>query len=132
MGTRRLLTITAALLLLFGCGFILLPRLVFSIYGVALDPGGIMLARVAGAAIFSLGTLAWLGRKTSIPGTTRVVVLALCCFFVIKSVVTLIAQLSGVFNGLGWSILLIDVPLAVLYARELLHGPAAKASLSLQ
>lgn len=50
MGTRTLFTVTAALMLFFGFGFILLPRLVFSIYGVALDPGGVMLARVAGAA----------------------------------------------------------------------------------
>lgn len=132
MGTRTLLTVTAALMLFFGFGFIFLPRLVFSIYGVALDPGGVMLARVAGTAIFSLAVLAWLGRNTRVPEATRVVVAALCCFFVIKSIVTLVAQLSGVFNALGWSILLIDVPLAVLYAREVFHRPAAKASLGLQ
>ena len=132
MGTRTLLTVTAALMLFFGFGFIFLPRLVFSIYGVALDPGGVMLARVAGTAIFSLAVLAWLGRNTRVPEATRVVVAALCCFFVIKSIVTLVAQLAGVFNVLGWSILLIDVPLAVLYAREVFHKPSAKASLSLQ
>lgn len=129
MRTKTLLSITAALMLFFGTGFILLSRPVFSIYGVALDPAGVMLARVAGAAIFSLGALAWLGRNSSMPEVTRVVVVTLCCFFVIKSIVTLVAQLTGVFNVLGWSILLIDVPLAVLFAREVFYRPA-KASLS--
>ena len=118
MGIGILLTVTAVLMLCFGGGFILLPAQVFSMYGVELDPDGLMLARVAGAAVTALGLMAWLSRHAD---SKRVVVATLFCFFLIKSIVTLQAQLAGVFNDLGWSILLIDVPLAFLYGREMLR-----------
>ena len=55
---RTLFTLTAALMLFFGAGFLLAPEAVFGLYGVALDPAGVMLANVAGAAVLSLGVLA--------------------------------------------------------------------------
>lgn len=132
MRTRTLLTVTAILMLAFGVGFVLLPETVFSVYGVFLDPGGLMLARVAGAAILALGVLAWLARNSSVPEVNRVAVIALFCFFAVKSLVTLLAQLSGVFNGLGWSILAIDIPLALFYAAVVFRRQAASPASALR
>src|SRR5688572_3542052 len=122
MRVQPLFTATAALMLFFGTGFLLLPGLVFSLYGVVLNDSGVMLAHVAGAAIFALGTLAWTLRNTADPAFIRPAVIALFCFFLLKSAVTLLAQLSGVFNAFGWTILLIDIPLCLLYARTLFPG----------
>src|SRR5687767_6983606 len=98
MTLRTLFTLTAALMVFFGAGFLLAPGPVFALYGVALDPAGVMLANVAGAAVLSLGLLAWLSRDaaTSSAGTAAT---ALLCFFVVKTTVTLFAQLGGVFNA---------------------------------
>ena len=64
MKLNTLFTITAVVMIFFGVGFILLPAMVFSMYGVTLDANGIMLAHVAGAAVFALGLLAGLFRKS--------------------------------------------------------------------
>jgi hypothetical protein len=119
MRTQPLFTATAALMFVFGIGFLLLPAAIFSLYGVDLNAGGLMLAHVAGAAVCALGTLAWAMRNSTEPALIRPAVAALFCFFLLKSAVTLLAQLSGVFNALGWTILLIDIPLLILYGRSL-------------
>ncbi len=130
MRSQPLFTVTAALMLFFGTGFLVLPTLVFSLYGVVLDASGRMLAHVAGAAVFALGTLAWTVRNTADPAVNRPAMTALVCFFLLKSAVTLMAQLSGVFNALGWTILLIDIPLCLLYARALFLRSASAARLA--
>jgi hypothetical protein len=130
MRPQPLFALTAALMLLFGAGFLFLPAFVFSLYGVVLDASGIMLAHVAGAAIFALGTLAWAVRNTADSAVIRPAMMTLFCFFLLKSAVTLLAQLTGVFNVLGWTILLIDIPLCLLYARALFPRGAAAARLA--
>ena len=108
MKLNTLFTITGVVMIFFGGGFILLPTMVFSMYGVTLDANGIMLAHVAGAAVFALGVLAWLFRKNSDIQTGRWAATTLFTFFVIKTIVTLLAQLDGVFNVMGWSIVALD------------------------
>ena len=130
MGRPQLLfTVTAALMIFFGLGFLLIPGRVFLLYGVTLDAGGIMLARVAGSAVLALGTLAWSVRTSTDAQVIRHAATALVCFFLFKTAVTLLAQLSGVFNALGWTILVIDAPLLALYAR-LRFGRATSAPIS--
>ena len=51
---RPILLATAAVMLTFGACFLLIPTQIFPVYGVSLDAAGLMLARVAGAAVFLL------------------------------------------------------------------------------
>jgi hypothetical protein len=115
MRIRHLFSVTAILMIGFGLGFLLIPVPLFNIYGVQLTASGVMLAHVSGAAVGALGTLAWGARALEESRSQRVALAALAVFFILKSTVTLLAQLSGVFNALGWSILALDVPLAALY-----------------
>lgn len=128
MPLRPLLTVTAVVMMLFGSGFILVPEQVFSLYGVSLDASGAMLAHVAGAAVLSLGLLAWLTRQAE-KAAARTALVALLCFFLLKTTVTVLAQLGGVFNMLGWSIVALDALLLLGYAAALLARlrPAATA-----
>lgn len=115
MKNRTLFTITAAVLMTFGAGFLLVPELIFALYGIELDAAGIMLANVAGAAVFALGSLALYYRKQ--PDTVAAYIAArmLLTFFILKAGVTLLAQLQGVFNTLGWSIVVLDVLLTAAF-----------------
>jgi hypothetical protein len=115
MRLRTTFTITAVVMLFFGAGFILSPRLVFGLYGVELDAAGEMLSRVAGSAVFALGTLALYFRSRSKSEQAIIAVRALLTFFILKTIVTLIAQLQGVFNPLGWSIVALDLLLTLAY-----------------
>lgn len=115
MNNRMLFTITAVLMGFFGIGFILAPRQVFGLYGVSLDGGGVMLATVAGAAVVALAVLALTVRPAPESAAAQVAVQALLAFFLLKTIVTVVAQLQGVFNALGWSIVLIDALLTTGY-----------------
>lgn len=97
---------------------------------MALNASGLMLAHVAGAAIFALGTLAWAVRATEDPAIIRRAVTGFFCFFLLKSSVTLVAQLSGIFTMLGWAILLIDISLCLLKGRALFSRRASAARLA--
>lgn len=108
MNNRTLFTITTILMGFFGVGFIVAPRLVFGLYGVTLDGGGVMLGTVAGAAIIALAVLAYSVRPEPASAAARVAIRTLLTFFVLKTAVTLLAQLQGVFNILGWTVVLID------------------------
>ncbi len=115
MKINTLFIVTAVLMLFFGAGFVLLPVQVFGMYGVTLDASGIMLGHVAGAAVFALGALAVLFRNNKDTQTNRLAAIALGTFFLIKTIVTVLAQLDGVFNSLGLSIILIDVVMLLAY-----------------
>lgn len=127
MKLNTLFTTTAVVLVFFGAGFVLIPTTVFSLYSISLTDSGIMLANVAGAAVFALGLLAWLFRNSSDSDASRSAATALLGFFVIKSIVTIVAQLGGVFNALGWSIVALDVILTIAYAYFLFVGRSAVA-----
>ena len=122
MSHRLVLTITAAVLGAFGAGFVLMPGLVFGIYGVSLNASGLMLAHVAGAAIIGLAAFAWLSRNLAPDLVQRTLAPSLLLWFTIKAVVTLIAQLQGVFNTLGWSIVGLDVLFMAAFAYLTLAG----------
>ena len=122
MRIRLLLAVTAVLMVGFGLSFLLAPARVFALYGVTLTKSGVMLAHVAGAAVSALGVLALSAREVIDERELRRTLLPLAVFFVVKSTVSLIAQVEGVFNSLGWTILLIDVPLAVLFVGTLVRG----------
>ncbi|MFT5683070.1 MAG: hypothetical protein ACI8RZ_003997 [Myxococcota bacterium] len=103
----------------FGIGFLFIPVLVFSLYGVTLEASGLMLAHVSGAAVFTLGVLAWLFRSHETGPAIRSVAQALFVFFVLKTIVTLLAQLGGVFNAMGWSIVILDALFVLGYGHTL-------------
>lgn len=97
----------------------MVPGPLFTLYGVSLDGSGIMLAHVAGAAVFALGLLAWLFRRSESSEANRMAATALFGFFLPKTIVTVLAQLDGVFNGLGWSIVLLDAGFLLAYGYRL-------------
>src|SRR5688572_15412961 len=132
LSRRTLFAVTAALMGFFGAGFVLAPGAVFGLYGVALDAAGVMLARVAGAAVLALAVLAWLSRDAAGSEPGRAAATALLCFFVVKTTVTVLAQLGGVFNALGWSIVALDAALLLAHAYALFarRGTAAAAPAS--
>lgn len=115
--SHPILVATALVLSTFGACFVLIPTLLFPLYGVTLDPAGLMLARVAGAAVLGLGMLAWLTRRAALEAR-RPAHRALALFFLVKAIVTVLALLAGVLNTWGWTILAIDIPLFAMNAGE--------------
>ncbi len=121
-GLKPVLTLTAIVLGVLGSGLILAPQFLAALYGAAVSVSGTSASRTAGAAIFSLGLLAWRSRKQP-PATLRSTSLpVLLVWFTLKSIVAYLAVLNGVFNPpVGKTVLFFDVTLAIVYAYYLFN-----------
>ena len=103
MRLSNLMAIKAIIVVVFGIGFVLIPATVMSFYGVTLDPGGVYMTQLFGAAFILLGILLWFARTASASDVAlRAIVLAVAVGDTIGFIVALRAQLSGVVNALGW------------------------------
>ena len=103
MKLSNLMAIKAIIVFVFGIGFVLIPATVLSFYGATLDPGGVYMTQLFGAAFILLGILLWFARTASASDVAlRAIVLAVAVGDTIGFIVALLAQLSGVVNALGW------------------------------
>jgi hypothetical protein len=91
----------------FGLGFVLLPGQLLPIYGVAPGAALRLIGQFFGAALLSLAILSWLVRNLSDSETRQAIILALLVGEVIGFIMALIGQLNGIFNTLGWSVVVV-------------------------
>jgi uncharacterized membrane protein YfcA len=96
------MVIKAIICLVFGVCFVLIPKPILSLYGITLDPAGVYMTRLFGAAFILLSILLWFARKD--PGSEALKALVLAVFIgdVIGFVIALLTQLTGLVNALGW------------------------------
>lgn len=107
MRFKTLMIIKALVCLVFGTAMIFIPRDLFSVFGISLDPGGVFPAREYGAALFGNLVLTWFGRKASESDARLAIIRALFVYDAIGLVVTLVAIFGGILNNLGWFVALI-------------------------
>ena len=99
---RRLLLISSVIELGAGLALVLIPsRAVLLLLGAPLDaPAALVLGRVAGAALASLGVACWHARGA--PGATaRAVVVAMLVYNVSVAVLLLAARFGSGFGGVA-------------------------------
>ena len=112
MNVRTFLSIAAVIALIFGLGFIVFPVGLTSLYGVALDPIGIYVAQLFGAALLGLAIINWSARDArEMDG----VLLGNLVANTIGFLVTLFGQVgqTGGINALGWITVALYLFLAV-------------------
>ena len=107
MKLSTLMIIKAVVCLVFGILLVAIPGPLMSLYGVALQPGGELMARFYGASLLGNLMLTWLGRNDPGSEALRAAILGLFVYDAVGLVVAVIAMLSGVMNLLGWSIVAI-------------------------
>jgi hypothetical protein len=112
MKLSNFLVVKAVISLAFGIGFALIPAAVMSLYGVALDPTGILMARFVGACLIGIGLICWLDRSAD-HDALQGITLALFVGDTVGFIVALLGQLSGLMNALGWVIVVIWLLLAL-------------------
>ncbi len=101
MKISSFLMLKAIISLAFGIGFAVIPAVVWSIYGLTLDPAEIMMTRFFGACLLGIGLICWITRNADF-NTLKGITLSLCIADTIGFVIALSAQLSGILNTLGW------------------------------
>ena len=113
MGARTFLPVAAVLYAGFGLGLLLAPSPFMSVYGVMLDPGGAMMARILGAALAGFALLFWMIRAaTTASDVTHAVFLSSFVYNVIDLPIVTAATLTGVMSAVGWSAVALHVFLA--------------------
>ena len=105
----------AIITLVFGVAFIFAPTPTLAMYGVTTDPAGTFMARVFGAALIQVGLVAWLARTDSDTLARRAILRGYTGGLAVGFVIALFGQLSGLFNALGWSSVLIYLLLCLGY-----------------
>jgi hypothetical protein len=112
---KTLLILTASLEAATGLALSLSPALLVSLLlGTALDtPGGVTVARVAGAALLALGVACWLAREDRQSRAARGIVAAMSLYNVAAVMVLVYAGLGLGLSGIGlWPAALLHLTLA--------------------
>jgi hypothetical protein len=113
MKAKTFLPIAAILYLGFGLGLLLVPVPFMSVYGVNLDSGGALMARILGAALIGFALLFWRTRTLVASPALHSVFLASFVYNVLDLPIVTIATMSGVMSSFGWSAVGLHVFLAV-------------------
>lgn len=125
MRLSTLLLIGGVLALVFGLGFLLVPRPMLTLYGIPTDPSIVMMSRFFGAALVQLGLVLYLIRDVGDLRTQRGVVIGSFIGSVAGLVVALTGQFWGLVNQLGWSTVAIYGLLTLGYGSIMFGRPAA-------
>lgn len=125
MRLSTLLLIGGLLALMFGLGFLLVPRPMLTLYGMPIDPSVVLMARFFGAALVQLGLVLYLIRDVSDARTQRGVVIGSFIGSVVGLVVALTGQFWGLVNQFGWSTVAIYGLLTLGYGSIMFGRPAS-------
>lgn len=103
MRLKHLFIVHAAAALFFGVVLVLIPKSFLSLYDISLTtPGAEYIARIFGAALLIYTFVGWFARDAEDSVARRAIVLGFFLTEVLGFILSLIAQLSGVMNALGW------------------------------
>lgn len=104
MKFKTLMIIKALVCLGFGPLLLFFPGQLLNLLGTSFGPGAALTAREYGAALIGNLLLTWLARNAEDSIARRAIIWNLFIYDAIALVVTLIIQLSGNLNVLGWGI----------------------------
>jgi hypothetical protein len=104
MKFRTLMIIKAFVCLGFGPLLLFVPEWLLNLLGTTYGPGAALTAREYGAALMGNFLLAWLARNIEASIGRRAITWDLFVYDAIALIATVIIQLSGGLNVLGWGI----------------------------
>jgi len=116
MKFRNVLLVNAVIALVYGIGLVLFTSTLLSIYGVTPGPAVNLASQLFGVELMHVGLICWFARNVSDSPAQRAIIIASLIGQVIGLVVSVMGTLSGVFNAVGWSAVVIYLVLALGYA----------------
>lgn len=102
MKLSTFLAVKAVISLVFAIAFVLIPATYLSWGGVTLDAAGTCMARFFGVGLLGIGLVCWFLRSAADSEARRGILLGLFITDTVGFIVNLLAQLSGLWNALGW------------------------------
>jgi hypothetical protein len=124
MNSKNLFVLNTIIAIVFGLGFLLVPAVVLSLYGVPQDPATELIARFFGTALIGLGLICWFTSDISDAAALRAIMLGLVISHTAGLIVAVVGTVSGVLNAFGWSAVILYLVLVLGYAYLLFMKPA--------
>ena len=76
---------------------------------------GISLARLFGSALLAFVVLLYYARAKLNPDLNKAVVRSMFAYWLVSSVLMIMAQLAGIFNAMGWSTIVLHIGFLIWY-----------------
>ena len=125
MRLSSFLIFNAVIALVFGIGFVLVPGTMGTLYGMTPGPDVNLIGQFFGVELIAVGLLCWLARDVSDSAAQHAMILAFLIAEVIGLIVSIMGTLSGVFNAVGWSAVVIYLVLSLGFAYFQFMKPSA-------
>ena len=100
---------------IFGMGFVIAPGAMLGPFGVTLDAIATSFVRLFGSALISFSILLWFASRSYNSEFGKGVVYSMFVYFLVSTLLLVIAQLAGQMNALGWSVVSIHVVFLVWF-----------------
>jgi len=107
MKFKTLMIIKAVVCLGFAPLLLFIPSQLLGLYGTAFSTAAALTARLYGASLVGNLLLTWFARKEEDSPARKAIVLDLFAYDAVALIASLILQVTGVLNMLGWSIVVI-------------------------
>jgi hypothetical protein len=112
---KSLFTVTVIVELIFGLGFVATPDLLIGTFGVNLSGFSITLGRMFGSALLGFVTLLWYARNSSSSDLHKAALRGMFVYWLVSTVVMIPAQLAGLVNTMGWSVIVLHLGFLIAY-----------------
>jgi len=123
MKLRKILIIIMAIFsLVWGIGFIIIPKFFWSLYSITLDSQGVYMSRQLGTLFFMLGLILWLAKGDPGSIALRAIIIGLFIGNTLGFILGLIGQLTVEISALGWVGVLSYLLLALGFGYTLLKN----------
>ena len=116
MKLRTLMLVNTVVAFIFGVSFVVAPGQTMALYLIPADAPLLLTGQLFGACLVGFAVLTWLARNAGESDARRAIVLSLFVGDAVGFVVSLIGQLGGVLNSLGWLNVAIYLVLALGFA----------------
>ena len=125
MNLKIMLLVNAVVAAVFGLALVIVPGEVAAIYGLTADAGLRYVGQLFGLCLVGHVVLCWFAKDAPESEARTAIVRALFVTNGLGLVVSLVAQLKGVTNAVGWSTVAIYLLLSLGWAYFLRAKPAA-------
>ena len=123
MKFQTMMVIKAVVCLALGVPILLVPDLIYSIFGLSLGAGGAVAAREYGAAMLGTLMITWFARNAQESEARWAIALGLCVYDALGFVAIFVGTITGLINPLGWSVVAIYLFFALGFGYFTIKSP---------
>lgn len=120
MKRSTFLSLTAMIAFFFGIAMVFEPTVFFSGYGAAVNDFGLMMGRSLGSALFAIGAINWLARKSEPKSALAAILTGNALLHGVALVIDFLGMSAGTVNQRGWGGIVLHILLLIAFVYYLI------------